>query len=66
MSREPDINQSLPVVPQDLLEALEKRFPDRCPDPQWTDREIWMRVGEQRVIRFLRSVFNQQNENIMR
>lgn len=58
--------ESLPVVPKDLLEALEDRFPERCPDPSWSDREIWMRVGARQVIRFLRLEFESQNENVMR
>lgn len=56
----------LPVVPQELLEALDRRFPERCPEPEWSDREIWIRAGERRVVRFLKRVFEQQNENILR
>lgn len=56
----------LPVIPQDLLEALDKQFPDRCPEPSWSEREIWMRVGERRVVRFLKRIFEQQNENVLR
>lgn len=56
----------LPVVPKDLLDALEVRFPERCPEPEWSDREIWIRAGERRVVRFLKRVFEQQNENILR
>lgn len=58
--------ESLPVIPEDLLEELEERFPDRCPSPSMSDREIWMEVGAQQVIRLLRAEFNRQNENIMR
>lgn len=58
--------ENLPVVPQDLLEALDKQFPERCPDPGWSDREIWMRVGERRVVRYLKRIFEQQNENVLR
>lgn len=55
----------LPVIPQDLLEELDKRFPERCPEPSWSEREIWMRTGERRVVRFLKHVFEQQNSNIL-
>ena len=55
----------LPVIPKDLLDALEHRFPERCPEPEWSDREIWMRVGERRVIRLLRRAYEQQQENVL-
>ena len=55
----------LPVIPKDLLDALELRFPERCPEPEWSEREIWMRVGERRVIRLLRRVYEQQQENVL-
>lgn len=56
----------LPVIPKDLLEALNERFPERCPDPKWSEREIWMRVGERNVVRLLQRAFDEQNENVMR
>lgn len=56
----------LPVVPKDLLDALDARFPERCPEPEWSDREIWIRAGERRVVRFLKRICEQQNENILR
>lgn len=58
--------EKLPVIPEDLLKALDERFPERCPEPSWSEREIWMRVGERNVIRFLKRVFSEQNENILR
>jgi len=57
---------NFPYVPKDLLEALEKLYPERTPEPEWSDREIWMRVGERRVVRFLKRIFEQQNENVLR
>jgi len=56
----------LPAVPKDLLDALDKRFPELCPEPSWSDREIWMRVGERQVVKFLKRIFDDQNENVMR
>lgn len=58
--------ETLPVIPKDLLDALDKRFPERCPDPSWSDREVWVRVGERQVVRFLKRMFDQQNENVVR
>jgi hypothetical protein len=45
-----------PFVPDDLLRALEKAFPDRLPrDPLTPPSEVTARMGEQRVLDFLRS-----------
>ncbi len=43
-----------PSVPAELLEALERAFPDRCPDSELSDAEIRERIGECRVVRFLK------------
>lgn len=56
-SPEPDF----PDVPTALLEALERAFPDRCPDADLTDAEIRERIGECRVVRFLRRRHERQH-----
>lgn len=56
----------LPPLSQELIDALEKRFPERCPDPSWTEREIWRRVGQREVVRLLIKELADQSENILR
>lgn len=57
----------IPPIPKDLLEWLESRYPDKAPnvghlaDPT----AIAVRVGEVSVIRFLRHIFELQNQNIL-
>lgn len=53
---------AFPQVPKELLEELEKRFPDRVPDPTACPK---VSFGNVQVIRFLRTQFNQQQENIL-
>jgi hypothetical protein len=36
-----------------LIEWLETLYPERCPDPKDTEREVWMKAGERRVVRVL-------------
>lgn len=43
-----------PAVDPDLLAALEAAFPDRTPDGGLSNDEIRERIGEARVVRFLR------------
>jgi len=58
-------DRPFPPIPKMLLEALNERFPERCPDILWEDREVWAKFGERRVVRFLNSEFKRQNENIL-
>jgi hypothetical protein len=58
-------NNKFPVVSKELLEELEKRFPDRMPDSALTLESYLEKQGEIRVVRFLRHQFNLQNQNIL-
>lgn len=55
-------DKRFPHVPKELLEELEKRFPDRVPDPRECPKEAY---GAVKVIRFLRSQYNLQQINIL-
>jgi hypothetical protein len=57
--------KQFPIVDSELLAALVEKFPDRCPDVSTPVDEVRARAGEQRVIRFLARVFDDQNENIL-
>ncbi|OHB39596.1 MAG: hypothetical protein A2882_16310 [Phenylobacterium sp. RIFCSPHIGHO2_01_FULL_70_10] len=52
-----------PHVTEALVKDLEARFPDRCPDPKMSDREVWMAVGAVKVVRYLRSVLEDRQQN---
>jgi hypothetical protein len=54
--------KGFPEIPKVLLEALEQKFPDRLPDHFASIDELRMLQGEQRVVRFLRHQFDQQNK----
>lgn len=59
---ESDPDERFPLVPLALLEELERRFPDRCPDPTTPDRQVWLAAGAVQVTRFLRQMYQLQNE----
>lgn len=54
-----------PLVPEELLDALDAIFPERCPDPAMDDRRIWMEVGKREVVRYLRAIHEEQSGNIL-
>ncbi len=58
MPKATDERQS-PPVPLELLEWLVQTFPNQCASADDTDREIWMKSGEQRLIARLRFEHNQ-------
>lgn len=57
-----NLQYRVPPIDEALLNVLEVTFPNRCPDPEWSEREIWQRVGEQRLIRWLRHQYKNQQE----
>lgn len=52
----------LPHIPDDLLAALEARFPDRCPDITDPERMIWFKAGQRSVIAILADQARRQKE----
>tara|TARA_R100000234_G_scaffold120021_1_gene104887 strand:- start:3327 stop:3524 length:198 start_codon:yes stop_codon:yes gene_type:complete len=55
-----------PTISKELVQWLDHNFPVVQPKMQDTDREIFYKVGQRSVIDHLQSVFNEQNENILR
>jgi hypothetical protein len=53
-------NEKTPYVPEALVDWLDARFPDRCPDPSDSDRAIWMKAGALSVVDAMRAVVRQQ------
>jgi len=52
--------KDIPPIPQGLLEALERRLPERWPNPEMPDRDIWVRAGQLKLLAFLRFVYEKQ------
>jgi hypothetical protein len=60
-----DNKKRFPVVSKELIEELEKRFPDRSPDLSTPIDEIRYKSGQVSVVKLLRSMFDVQNRNIL-
>ena len=53
-----------PPVDEALIKKLDEVYPESCADPAASDREICMAVGARQVVRMLRAVYlEQQNED---
>lgn len=59
-------NLRFPTVSKEFLDELERRFPDRLPDSLSESLDlIRIKQGQVSVLRFLRSQFDLQNQNIL-
>lgn len=50
------------LMSEEFLKTLNAMYPPRCPDPKDSEREIWMKAGERRLVEVLQAKFNQANE----
>lgn len=55
----------LPFISDELLQYMERLYPDKAPEPDQTDRVIWMNRGEVGVLRHFRRLHQEQRENMM-
>lgn len=58
-------NNKFPNISKELLDELEKRFPDRLPEAHTTHENYLLKQGQVSVVRLLRHQFNLQNQNIL-
>lgn len=54
-----------PYFSKEQLDYLDSLYPERCPDPKWTDREIWIAVGQRKVVRTIKKIFEEQEEKAL-
>lgn len=55
-----DLPGRLPLISEAMCVALEQLFPDTVPSPADPERDIWRKVGNVEVVRFIRDEFNNQ------
>lgn len=52
----------LPDIPDDLLAALDVKYPARCPDIHDNERLIWIKAGRREVVDYLADQRRRQQE----
>jgi len=52
----------IPYFTKEQIDFLNTRYPERCPEPAATDREIWMQVGQRQVVRLINRLYQEQVE----
>lgn len=53
-----------PPLDEALIKKLDELIPEKCPEFADSDREIWMYVGQRQVVRLLRSVYLEQQDDL--
>jgi hypothetical protein len=56
--------QNIPTLSSDLIEELQKAYPQRCPKITDTEREIWMYAGAAALVQKLVTFLEQDKDNI--
>lgn len=56
------MTDKVPYVSEDLLQFLERVYPDKVPERSDADRLIWIKCGEVGVVRYLRRLYEDQHE----
>jgi hypothetical protein len=51
---------------QALIQWLNDLYPERCPNPDHSEREIWMKAGERRVVRHLINKLNRAEDKVLK
>jgi hypothetical protein len=56
----------LPALSKDLIDKLDKLYPDKCPLLTDDDRLVWFKVGQRSVINYLQQIYDEQlQDNIV-
>lgn len=57
---------ALPALSKDLIDKLDKLYPDKCPLLTDDDRLVWFKVGQRSVINYLQQIYDEQlQDNII-
>jgi hypothetical protein len=57
---------ALPALSKDLIDKLDKLYPDKCPLLTDDDRMVWFKVGQRSVINYLQQIYDEQlQDNII-
>ena len=57
--------ERVPYLSRDLVSQLDALHPARPPNPKDSEREIWMKAGERRLIEGLMHTIQEQDENVL-
>jgi len=54
------------MISQELIDYLEKQFPNISPDLNDNERQIWFKAGQSSVVSHLKKILNDKENNILK
>lgn len=54
-----------PIITNDLIEYFDRIYPDVAPELNITDREVWFKRGSVDVVRHMKRLLADQQDNIL-
>ena len=54
------------MISQELINYLEKQFPDKSPDLNDNERKIWFKAGQSSVVSHLKKILDDKENNILK
>ena len=54
------------MISQELIDYLDKQFPDKSPDLKDSERQIWIKAGQVSVVSHLKMILNDNDQNILK
>jgi hypothetical protein len=58
-------SENFPLVPKDLLDALNEIVPEQHPSLSDSKRKVWWNAGKRSLVNFLIDKYDLQNQNIL-
>ncbi|CAB4140438.1 hypothetical protein UFOVP396_39 [uncultured Caudovirales phage] len=52
-------------VNKELIDHLNKLFPNKVPDISENERQIWFKAGQASVVSYLKQLLEEQNNNLL-
>jgi|TARA_R100001163_G_C4936102_1_gene109908 hypothetical protein len=53
-----------PPIDEALIKKLNEIYPEKCPDIDTKDRQIWYNAGQRSVVKMLISVYDEQSNTL--
>lgn len=53
------------MISQELIDYLERQFPNKSPDLNDHERQIWFKAGQSSVVSHLKNILNDKENNVL-
>jgi 23S rRNA maturation mini-RNase III len=54
------------MISKELIDYLEKQFPNKSPDLNDNERKIWFKAGQSSVVSHLKKILDDKENNILK